>query len=97
MGGPSSIVKAVLAFLGVWLLMPHGGTVPLPRQAAVPAVSCQHQGVATCDGLVFQAMEDSIGSMASTRNRVLDALYRVRADVKAHRPRPTPDQDGLSR
>ena len=97
MGGPGAIVKALLAFLDVWLLMPHAGPVPLPPHGDVPALRCEHQGVATCDGLVFQAMEDSIGSMTSTRNQVLDALYRVRDDVKAHRSRSTPDHDGLSR
>jgi hypothetical protein len=41
--------------------------------------------VRTCDGVVFRALFDSVGSLVSMRANLLDGVERVRADVAANR------------
>jgi hypothetical protein len=89
---PHLITRGILAFIFVWLMLPHEPDVGLGRpQSAVapvaPASACRPAHDGTCDGVVFHALFGSIDSLVSMRANLLDGIERVRADVAANRHR----------
>jgi len=89
---PHLITRGLLAFVFVWLMLPHEPDVGLgspqqPLAVSPVAVStpCRPVHVRTCDGVVFRALFDSVGSLVSMRANLLDGVERVRADVAANR------------
>jgi hypothetical protein len=93
---PTSIPRALLAFVFVWLMFPHQPDVGLGRPKAIEAVAannstddCASHSATICDGAVFGAMLQSIAAMENSRNAVLDSVERVRNDIRANGIRKT--------
>ena len=92
----SSIPRATIAFVAMWLMFPHKPDVEAARPDAIAAVISQTQSDAcapdhstTCDGQVFDALRASISDMEQTRSDVIVAISRVREDLNTNGLRVT--------
>ncbi len=89
--GLASIPRGLLAIAAVWLMSPHQPDIGYGRPEAIDTLiagtstdHCVHYSSATCDGALFDAMLGSIAGMQKSRSILLDAIARVRGDLRAN-------------
>ncbi len=84
--------RAAAVIAAVWVLSPHEPDIGFGRPDTIAGLVTQSAsacvtGHMTCDRDMFDSMVESIAGMAKLRGNVLDAIERVRTDLRQNAAR----------